>query len=203
MKRLFLTSQLRACAVDIAARISERKLLFITTSSEGKSGDLEWLRKDREAIVAAGFLVTDFTITGKTLDEIRNAFELTEIICMEGGDTGYLLMQIQKTGCAEVIKEAVLQGKLYIGSSAGSMVTTPDITLTTDGDRTHAWGLTDFTGLQLVDFHLFVHVQRERYAPRLVAYAQGYASMHGEKVIPLQDSQYVYVEDDMYKIVTV
>ena len=34
-------------------------------------------------------------------------------------------------------------------------------------------------------------------------YAKNFPAMHGERIVPLQDNQYIYVENDMYKIVTV
>ena len=204
MKRLFLTSSIGDSIASIAPQLLPlRKLLFITTASEGKSGDLVWLREHRTKIVASGFDVTDFTFTGNSKEEIAAALDATEIICMEGGDALYLLEQIRKTACVELLKTAVENGKTYIGSSAGSIITTPNIRITASTERIAESKLTDFSGLGLVNFHVFVHVQREKYAVRFIEYAKNFLGMHGERVIPLQDNQYIQVEKDMYKIVTV
>lgn len=203
MKRLFLTSSVGETIQSIAERVSERSLLFITTASESKSGDRAWLREHREKIVALGFDVRDFTITGKTRDEITVAFSSVDVLCMEGGDTGYLLKKIQETDATEIVRAAIAHGVVYIGSSAGSMVTTPSIELTSEKEYLDSMGITDYTGMGFVDFHVFVHIQREKYAPRVRAWAAHIENMHGEKVIPLQDNQYVEVIDDLYRIVTV
>lgn len=49
----------------------EIKLTFIPTAAEVEEGDLQWLKDDRQALVKAGFQVTDFTVTGKKKDEVE------------------------------------------------------------------------------------------------------------------------------------
>jgi hypothetical protein len=49
---------------------SEIKLTFISTAAEVEKGDMQWLKDDRQALVDVGFQVTDFTVTGKSKDEV-------------------------------------------------------------------------------------------------------------------------------------
>lgn len=74
MKRLFLTSSVAYVAADIAKRINQKglKLAFILTPTEVEEGDLGWLRKDRQALLDAGFELTDYTFTNKSKEDVEN-----------------------------------------------------------------------------------------------------------------------------------
>lgn len=129
MKKLFLASNAGAVASDIARHLqaTRLKLLFITTPAGGEDGDKKWLEDDRSALVKAGFVVSDYTITGKTSREVKRDLADFDAIFVSGGNTFYALEKIQHSGCAKIIREYVDRGKIYIGSSAGSVLAGPDI----------------------------------------------------------------------------
>lgn len=125
--QLFLTSSIGEVIGDIVPKIgnvSNLKLAFITTAAEGEEGDKSWVDSDRQALIDAGFKqVTDYTFTGKNTKQIKNDLKGFDILHLNGGNTAYLLKVIHQTGAFDVIKDLVLnQGKIYTGSSAGSMV---------------------------------------------------------------------------------
>src|SRR5690606_3882523 len=101
--------------------------LFITTAADVEEGDKQWLEDDRNALLEAGFPLRDYTIAGKTPEQIRNDFESVTGLYFSGGDTFYLLHQLQETGAKEIVEDLVHKGMLYIGTSAGSIVAGPDI----------------------------------------------------------------------------
>ncbi|KKQ96790.1 MAG: Peptidase family S51, partial [Candidatus Woesebacteria bacterium GW2011_GWB1_39_12] len=122
MKRLFLTSSLRRVIKDLVRHIKDYKgmgLVFITTASEVEGGNKKWLKDDRDALVDVGFKVVDYTITGKNEKQIKNDLNEFDVICFSGGSTLYLLEKIQESNCIEVIRDFVLDGKIYFGISAG------------------------------------------------------------------------------------
>ena len=133
MKRLFLTSSVHAVAHDIAKRVNlskGNKLVFIDTAAEFEEGDKTWLKNDRQALVDSGFNVSDYTITGKTQEQIEKDLAPFDSIYLSGGHTAYLLQQSQKSGFVSLIKELILkQEKTYIGTSAGSIIAGPKIPL--------------------------------------------------------------------------
>src|SRR5688572_28861237 len=107
MSHIFLTSQLSEVAGSIAQDLEDDgnpRTAYITTASEQVT-DLEWRHKNRQAMVDAGFTLMDYTITGKDTGQIYADLSRFDILCMEGGDPFYLLEQIQKTNCKEVLRE--------------------------------------------------------------------------------------------------
>lgn len=53
-----------------------------------------------------------------SLDEICNF----DAIYLSGGDTEYLLNEVNRTGFADVLKQAIENGVFYIGTSAGAII---------------------------------------------------------------------------------
>lgn len=206
MKKLILTSSSFDVAPSVAKQIGRGglKLLFITTASEVEEGDLWWLRKDRDGLTRAGFEVTDYTITGKTKAEINKAIRNTDVIFFSGGNTFYLLQQIQQSGCAGIIRELVEKGKPYVGSSAGSVVAGPDIWSAYHIDNAKkAPKIKGYEGLKLVDFVVFPHWGNDLFKDLYLNKRLEHAFTKKHKIILLTDNQYIVVEDDMYKIIDV
>lgn len=204
---IFLTSSVNEVAKDVVAHIENfhpgMKLVFIYTASEVEEGDLSWQDNDRQALVTAGFDVSDYTITGKAVADLRKDMESFEVIYVGGGNTFYLLQQMRVSGFDTIIHSLIDSGKLYIGTSAGSMIAGPDIYPAIREDKMEKAPLLhdDFTGLGLVDFTIMPHwgaVGREelflkKRLPKI--YSKHY------KLILLTNAQYVRVsEDGMMKI---
>ena len=164
MKQLFLTSGVHAVAHDIAKKVDlskGNKLVFIDTAAEGEKGDKQWLKNDRKALVDAGFEVADYSITGKSKDELETYLPKFDYIYLSGGNTSYLLQQSQKSGFIPVIKDLVLKkGKTYIGTSAGSIIAGPvlPVYLLDDSEDIK---LDDPKGYGFVNFAILPHWRSE------------------------------------------
>ena len=89
-------------------------------------------------------------------DEILSAISQCDIIYVSGGNTFYLLNELRKSRVWQAIKNAVKAGKIYIGESAGATVAAPDTRYATLMDENSA-NMSDFTGLNLVDFYVVPH----------------------------------------------
>jgi dipeptidase E len=114
------------------------------------------------------------------------------------------LEKIQQTGCAEAIRKVVENGKIYIGSSAGSVIAGPDIYPVLKFDSVEkAPNLKGYEGLGLVNFILLPHWGSEDFRNLYLSQGLDLAYDSKNKFILLRDGQYVQVEDDKYKIVDV
>ncbi|OGM03765.1 hypothetical protein A2112_02250 [Candidatus Woesebacteria bacterium GWA1_42_12] len=207
MKRLFLTSSVHAVAHDIAKRVNlskGNKLVFIDTAAEFEEGDKTWLKNDRQALVDSGFNVSDYTITGKTQEQIEKDLAPFDSIYLSGGHTAYLLQQSQKSGFVSLIKELILkQEKTYIGTSAGSIIAGPKIPLYLLEDD-EAIKLKDTKGYNFVNFTILPHWGspdfRDKYLSKRIE------AVYRKDQVPLillTDNQYVQVVNDCYEIIDV
>jgi dipeptidase E len=135
------------------------KLAFVPTAGDPYGDNIPWIDADRAKLVELGFQVTDFDLKNKTEAETRETLEKFDVIFVAGGNTFYLLDEARKSGFVKIVPElAKKQGIVYIGSSAGSYLACPSIVHAgwKHADR-NTVGLTDLTGLNLVDFLVVCH----------------------------------------------
>ena len=207
MKQLFLAASVDGVAGDIGRKLQaqkkHQKLVFITTASEPEKGDLWWLRADRQALVKAGFAVTDYSVTNKVPNEIEQELNKAEVICVSGGNTFYLLEKMQTSGANKIVTQQVLAGKPYVGSSAGSVVVGPNIGMANSDDRLAAPNLKSDQGLGIVDFIIFPHWGSEIFRDDYLSRARELVYSEEYKLLPLTNYQCVWVRDEWYQIVEV
>ncbi len=192
-------------AADIVKKLepSQRKLLFVITASEDETGTVQWREDDRNALIKAGFDVTDYTFTGKTTTEIKQTLKQFDVLCIEGGNTFLLLEQIQKTGCADNIRQLVENGMPYIGSSAGSIVAGPDIYPTRRLDDYDLSRLNGFAGLGLVDFVIFPHWGSEHFKDLYLNKRLDINYNDKHKYMVLTDNQYIETDGETMKFIDI
>ena len=89
-------------------------------------------------------------------DKILSTISQCDIIYVSGGNTFYLLNELRKSRGWQAIKNAVKAGKIYIGESAGAILAAPDTRYATPMDE-NSPNMSDFTGLNLVDFCVVPH----------------------------------------------
>lgn len=206
MKRLFLTSSVASVAHDIGRKIEKKglKLAFILTPTEVEEGDLDWLKKDRQSLIDTGFKLTDYTFTGKNKTEIKKFLNDFDGIYMSGGNTFWFLKKIQESDCAQVIKDFVSDGKLYISTSAGSIIAGPDIFPTRNLEKfAKVPELKDYTGLNLVNFIIKPHWGGQNFKAKYINKRMENSYSEKYPIVLLPDNSYIEVEDDSYKIIQV
>lgn len=203
--KLFLSSSVSGVAHDIPNHTDlskGNKLVFIDTAAEPeKGGDISWLTKDRKALVDAGFDVTDYTITGKKIADLRKFLPDFDYIYLSGGNTLHLLSESYKSGFIDYIKELINEGKIYIGTSAGSIITGPFVPEYLKDDEKHvdvedkpAYGFVNFTVVP----HWGSDFLKKNYLEERLKTAYRKDSV---PYILITDSQYILVEDSNFRII--
>ncbi|MFA5025755.1 MAG: Type 1 glutamine amidotransferase-like domain-containing protein [Candidatus Shapirobacteria bacterium] len=204
--QLFLTSASDYVISDIVTKLpkapSSYNVAFINTAAEVEVGDHWWVRDEKEGLEKVGFVVDEFSIKDMTSGDIEAKLTDKNLIYFCGGNTFYLLDQVIKTGCDEIIKRKLNEGVIYIGSSAGSMIAGLRIDLISEiDDRSKAPDLKS-TGLGLVDIAILPHWGSEIFKAE---YLRGAPSMYteGVKILPLTNYQYLWVKDGETRIVQI
>ena len=135
-------------------------LVFIPTASNVEVGDKGWFIDDLINLKKQNFKSIDIADISAVLEKIwRPKMEEADILFFEGGNTYYLMEWLSKSGLTWLLPK-LLETKVYVGSSAGSMITNPDLALKIsqvvygeDFDKTE-----DMPGLNYVNFYFLPHL---------------------------------------------
>lgn len=139
------------------------KMLFITTASKPVE-NVQYMVDELKRLYDRGFQITEYDIFRKSPEELKKQIEVNDIIFVIGGQPFFLLKNVRDTSFDDIIKQ-LSDDKVYVGQSAGAYLACPtmEMGLWKKPNR-NTFGLTDFTGLGLVDFLIFAH-HKEIYQP--------------------------------------
>lgn len=160
MKRIFLAASFKdVCPLfaDFERNIKGKIVTFIPTASMVENV-VFYVEAGKKALEKLGAIVDELELSTATAEEIRTKLKYNDIIYVTGGNTFFLLKELKRTGADKIIIEEVNAGKLYIGESAGAMVTAANIEYAKGMDSPKkAPGLLNFDALNLVDFYTVPH----------------------------------------------
>ena len=193
MKKIVLTS----CGV-IDSKLKEQfynllnkdintiKLLFITIAVDGKKDtDRTWLEEEYATILDLG--IKEENITEYHYEENID-FSSYDIIYMIGGNTFYLLKELREKNLSEKIIQAINNGVIYIGSSAGSIILGKTIETALLYDENWV-NLVDFEGLNIVDGIIIPHANRKQ------DFIKEAKQKYSDKIIELYDDYGIVITD--------
>lgn len=171
------------------------RVFFISTASysEHPKGDAEYVKKDKQRLHELGFsIVEDVDLRNENEQSLRSKLENFDVIFVEGGNTFYLLKYAKESGFDKALKPFLERGGIYLGVSAGSYITAPDISPAQwkHADDQNIVGLKDLNGLGLIDFYLSPH-----YIPgheKIINKNKGKVS---RPIIALTDKQAILIKD--------
>lgn len=200
MKQLILTSSSNVVVNHWIKQLDrgpkKLSLAFITTAAECYSGEKPWIEADKNALITAGFKLIDYTITGKTLVKLKQDLANVDLIFVAGGNTFYLLDQAYRSGFFQLLQSEKWQDKVYVGSSAGSLLVCPDINVTKYiDDPTVAPNLKSTQGAGLVPFVVLPHWGATEFQKE---YQQLFNAGYDIPfpLVMLRDNQYLLVENN-------
>lgn len=91
----------------------------------------------------------------------REKLDSVELVIIGGGNTFHLLNEARKTGFDSWLIDN-LNDKVYMGTSAGSILMTPNIAIASvDNGDENTVGISDLAGLGFVDFELSPHTPED------------------------------------------
>lgn len=160
MKKLFLVSSFEDSAdifPDFENDLRGKTVTFIPTASKVEKV-VFYVAAGKKALEKMGLVVDELDISTATIAEITAKIKSNDFIYVTGGNAFFLLQELKRTGADKVIIDEVNAGKLYIGESAGAMVTAPNIEYVKGMDSVKkAPGLENFDALDLVGFYTVPH----------------------------------------------
>ena len=110
-------------------------------------------------------------------------------IFLSGGNTYYFLNSLKNRNFLQILRDYVEKGGVLIGVSAGSMIMSQTIDITTLHDE-NTIGLKDYSALGLVNFDFFPHLDHneKKYLEEIIEYSKTsksviYACKDGDGII--------------------
>ncbi len=199
---LLVSSGFSSAAIQkrVSGIVSDRgytKACIVTTARPEKER-ASWNIVTKEQLESMGLEVSfiDFD-AGESLGDD------TDLVYVCGGNTFHLLHSIQKAA-ADIrgqIERMCGRGGLYIGSSAGAVIVSPDIASAGEvhPDKNYD-SITDVRGLNFVPFHIIPH-----YTPSMDSEIQTFAKRHGlskDEVLPLRNGEALYIDGDEKTVIS-
>lgn len=181
---------------------ADTSLSVVPTASHIGPGDRSWLIDDLYRLKALGFKridIVDIAAIGKK--QWLPRLEAADILYFSGGNRYFLMECLNRSGLTLLLPR-LLETRVFVGTSGGSMVTGKTLglklshTVLGDDRRTQ-----DMEGLGYVDFHVVPHLGNPhfpRLEPKLVE-----AALTGfpEKVYALDDHSAVQVVGGRVEVV--
>lgn len=187
----------------VGKKAEEISLCFVPTASNVEMGDKDWFINDLININKQNFKSVHITDISAVSEDIwRPQMEKADILFFEGGNTYHLMRWINKSGLVKILPE-LLKDKVYVGLSAGSMVTGPDLALrllqTIYGEDMEEKNL---DGLSLVDFYILPHLNSPYFPARMEENARKVAGEISRKIYFLDDQSALKVVDGKVEVVS-
>lgn len=205
MKKLFLSSQFSRVAEKLPRglldRARETHVCFVTTAA-ALYDDPWWMEGDKKKLLELGFHIQELDLRDKTEEEVRAACTACDCIFVAGGNTFFLLYHARKSGFDTVVKEFVDSGKVYIGSSAGSVIMGPTLDVVRDpNDASMVPELTSYEAFHCIDTIILPHTGDE-FGANNEKTKEEFAGC-GYPILLLTDKQALVVEGSRQEIVEV
>lgn len=160
MKKLFLTSSFKDVYLifkNFQNDLNGKRVTFIPTASIVEDV-VFYVKEGKKSLEKLGLIVDELEISTASTEEIERKIKNNDFIYVTGGNTFFLLQELKRTGADKLIISEVENGKVYIGESAGSIVTSNNIEYVEDMDNIEkAPNLKEYSGLGLINFYPIPH----------------------------------------------
>lgn len=203
MQKLFLASLFKDVSqifVDFANEtLVGKTVTFVPTAALPDKLDFH-VEYSKELLSKLGLIVDELEISTAAHLDIVNKLENNDYIYVTGGNTFFLLQEMNKSGAGNLIQTQINAGKLFIGESAGAILLAPDIEYAKDTDNPLAAPqLKSFEALNMIDFYPVPHYKDDS----LKDAVEITISKYGTKLplVPFSNSQAILVKGKEKQVV--
>ena len=209
MSKLFLASEFGYSGNLLREKLKgfpkNPKVAYIANAAD-LDDDQIWMTHNREKFIDLGFEIIDVDLRVTQHDNLKEKLEQMDTVYVEGGNTFYLLDISNKSGFTKIIQDLVnKKNKLYIGTSAGSIVAGPNTESTKYlDDLSVVPNFKNFTGFGLVNFVVIPHIGNDDFYRQFEDnYFEMFKNlkMYDYPHICLRDNQAIWAEDNKIEIV--
>jgi dipeptidase E len=181
------------------------KVAFIANASDSAKEEAWWVSNDREKFNELGYKTTDVDLRTITAEELLQTLKDVDILHVAGGSVFYLISLIKKRGFEAILTDAIKKGSvIYTGTSAGAMIMGPSIAMFgfDEEEKPFLADVPNQKGLGLINFSIMPHSNNAEFVSEFNKVVEK-LPIHTEPLLFIQDTQAVWVEDDVFKIVSI
>lgn len=205
--KLFLASSLDKTVSQLARCVDkpvpELKILFVANAADPYTGDTWWVEADRKVLAQIGQL-TEIDLRESSPEKFERALADNDIVHVCGGSVLYFMNLLRQKGLVEILTEFVRNDKIiYTGTSAGSIIISQhlDLFALDTEEAEFAKGMTDLSGLGLVDFLIVPHCNNPAHSESHSLMAKHLAE-HSSPLIFLYDNQAIWIDGEKLEIIS-
>jgi len=198
----FATNNTVQACVDLCCKPqNEISVAIINEAYAVEEGDKRWVLDNLESVFNNFSGEIDIiSLLALSIGEVEKRIADKDVIFVIGGNTDYLMNVYQKTGFDKILPK-LLDSKVYVGSSAGSMVMGKRISeaayrLIYGEDS--KYGVTEYLGL--VDFSIMPHLDSPHFSNRKSTLLEAVGVFNG-KVYGLRDDSAVIVNGNEVNVI--
>ena len=204
MQKLFLASLFKDVSqifVDFAnENLVGKTITFIPTAALPDKLDFH-IKYSKELLSKMGLIVDELEISTANYLDIVSKLENNAYIYVAGGNTFFLLQEMNRTGAGNLIRTQINAGKLFIGESAGAILVAPDIEYAKDTDDfLAAPQLKTFEALNIIDFYPVPHYKDDSLKEAVESVISKYGAVL--PIVPFSNSQAILVTGKEKQIVS-
>ena len=198
----FATPNTVQACVELCSKPQDQiSVAIINEAYAVEEGDKRWVLNNLKSVFENFSSEIDIVnLLALPIEEIEKRISSKDVIFVVGGDTDYLMQVFQRSGFDKLLPK-LLEEKVYVGSSAGSMVIGKRISeaayrLIYDEESTY--GVKEYLGL--VDFSIMPHLDSPYFPNRKETLIEAVGSFEG-KVYGLRDDSAVVIENEQLTLI--
>jgi dipeptidase E len=202
--KLLLTSSglttpeiIQACVALCAKPQDQIKVAAISEAYAVEQGDKRWVINELNDITKNFPAEFDLiNLLALMPEQIQSRASAADVIFVLGGHTDYLMHVFEKSGFTKLLPK-LLKNKIYVGSSAGSMVLCKRVS-TEAYQKVYGevgtYGVTRY--MELVDFAIKPHLDSELFPKNRKEVLLEISKDYDGTIYGLKDSQAIVIEDE-------
>jgi len=183
----------------------ETSISFIPTAMNPGSSDKDWFVNDLYNINKQGLKNLDIVDISALPKEVwLPRLEAADVLFFSGGTTYHLMNWIKKSGLEELLPE-LLKTRVWAGISAGSMVTNPNLALSSKDRKMYyeeKFGEASEEALGLVDFYVRPHFNSPHFPHTRKEYLEDIAKNIKGVIYALDDDSALVYDNGQINIVS-
>ena len=184
--------------------LDQLKIAFIPPAANLEEGDKDWLIDDLRRLSFLKFKEIDIVDISALPQKIwQKRLENADVIFVEGGNTYHLMYWFNKSGLSKILTK-LLETKIYIGVSAGTIIATPSL-INADFESEPLKDIDEEIfdgGLNLVNFMVEPHINSKYFPDSTLDNLEKRSKNYKSSIYGIDDETAIKVDGDNIEVVS-